>query len=206
MCITLCVCVVWWWCGEAVCSCLWDNLPKTVLIYYLSLSLYSIKLEGSGYISTSQPFKVSVIQLLLQWVVTISVYNLISLFDCELCQVKAIPYSQAKKCRVHNWTQSLVHGGQISICFFKKRTALWEQGYVDPRMEQSFLSVRLFGTPWTVWTVAFQAPLSMEFSRQEYWNGLPFPSPGDLPDPGTEPASSCLVGRFFTIRATREVP
>ena len=39
------------------------------------------------------------------------------------------------------------------------------------------------------WTVACQAPLSMEFSRQEYWSGLPFPSPGDLPDPGINPAS-----------------
>ena len=39
----------------------------------------------------------------------------------------------------------------------------------------------------TPWTVAHQAPQSMEFSRQEYWNGLPFPSPGDLPDPGLEP-------------------
>ena len=43
--------------------------------------------------------------------------------------------------------------------------------------------VRLFVTPWTV---AYQATLSMGFSRQEYWNGLPFPSPGDLPDPGIE--------------------
>ena len=42
------------------------------------------------------------------------------------------------------------------------------------------------------WTVAHQAPLSMEFSRQEYWNGLPFPSPGDLPDPGIEPGSPAL--------------
>ena len=42
---------------------------------------------------------------------------------------------------------------------------------------------RLFATPWTV---AHQVPPSMEFSRQEYWSGLPFPSPGDLPDPGTE--------------------
>ena len=40
--------------------------------------------------------------------------------------------------------------------------------------------------------VAFQAPLSMEFSRQEYWRGLPFPSPGDLPDPGIEPRSYAL--------------
>ena len=41
-------------------------------------------------------------------------------------------------------------------------------------------------------TVAGQAPLSMEFSRQEYWSGLPFPSPGDLPDPGIEPASPAV--------------
>ena len=45
---------------------------------------------------------------------------------------------------------------------------------------------QLFVTPWTV---ARQAPLSMEFSRQEYWGGLPFPSPGDLSDPGIEPGS-----------------
>ena len=44
----------------------------------------------------------------------------------------------------------------------------------------------------TSWTVARQAPLSMGFSRQEYWSGLPFPSPGDLPDPGIEPGSPAL--------------
>ena len=44
----------------------------------------------------------------------------------------------------------------------------------------------------TAWTVAYQAPLSMGFSRQEYWSGLPFPSPGDLPDPGIEPGSPSL--------------
>ena len=44
----------------------------------------------------------------------------------------------------------------------------------------------------TPWTVAHQAPLSMGFSRQEYWSGLPFPSPGDLPDPGIEPWSPAL--------------
>ena len=46
---------------------------------------------------------------------------------------------------------------------------------------KSLSRVQLFATPWTV---AYQAPLSMGFSRQEYWSGLPFPSPGDLPDPG----------------------
>ena len=54
---------------------------------------------------------------------------------------------------------------------------------------KSLSPVRLFSTPWTV---AYQAPLSIEFSRQEYWSGLPFPSPGDLPDPGIKPRSPAL--------------
>ena len=49
--------------------------------------------------------------------------------------------------------------------------------------------MRLFAYPWTS---AYQAPLSMEFSRQEYWSGMPFPSPGDLPDPRIEPRSPAL--------------
>ena len=49
---------------------------------------------------------------------------------------------------------------------------------------KSLSRVRLFSTPWTA---AYQAPLSVGFSRQEYWNGLPFPSPADLPNPGIEP-------------------
>ena len=54
---------------------------------------------------------------------------------------------------------------------------------------KSLSHVRLFATPWTV---AYEAPPSMEFSRQEYWSGLPFPSPGDLPNPGIEPGSPTL--------------
>ena len=49
----------------------------------------------------------------------------------------------------------------------------------------------------TPWTVAYQAPQSMEFSRQEHWNGLPFPSPGDLPSPKMEPGSPALQADFF---------
>ena len=49
------------------------------------------------------------------------------------------------------------------------------------------------------WTVACQAPLSMGFSRQEYWSGLPSPSPGDLPGPGIEPQSSVLQVDSFTV-------
>ena len=48
------------------------------------------------------------------------------------------------------------------------------------------------------WTVAHQTSLSMGFPRQEYWSGLPFPSPGDLPNPGIEPTSPALAGTFFT--------
>ena len=49
----------------------------------------------------------------------------------------------------------------------------------------------------TPWTVALQAPLSMGFFRQECWSGLPFPSPGDVPDPGSKPMSPALAGGFF---------
>ena len=49
------------------------------------------------------------------------------------------------------------------------------------------------------WAVAHQVPLSMGFPRQEYWSGLPFPPPGDLPNPGIESTSLTLAGRFFTI-------
>ena len=65
--------------------------------------------------------------------------------------------------------------------------------------------VRLFAT---LWTAAHQAPLSMGFSRQEYWSGLPCPSPGDLPNSGIEPESlmsHALAGGFFTTSTTWEV-
>ena len=64
--------------------------------------------------------------------------------------------------------------------------------------------VQLFVTPWTV---AHQASLSMGFSRQEYWRGLSFHSPGDLPDPGIKPVSlksPALADCFFTTRANEE--
>ena len=62
---------------------------------------------------------------------------------------------------------------------------------------QSFSHVRLFAP---LWTVACQAPLSMGYPRQEYWSGLPFPPPGDLPDPGMEPMFPALAGGFFTTK------
>ena len=78
-------------------------------------------------------------------------------------------------------------------------------------MEQSVCAVasvhvRIFATPGTV---AHQAALSMGFSRQQYWSGLPCPPPGDLPNPGVKPRSlmsSALAGGFFTTSATWEAP
>ena len=69
---------------------------------------------------------------------------------------------------------------------------------------KSLSRVQHFVTPWTV---AHQAPPSMGFSRQEYWNGLPFPSPGHLPDPGIKPTSltsPALAGGFFITSTTSE--
>ena len=61
-------------------------------------------------------------------------------------------------------------------------------------MFSRYKSVRLFSIPWTI---AHQVPLSMELPRQESWNGLPFPSAGDLPESGIKPASPALAGGFF---------
>ena len=69
-----------------------------------------------------------------------------------------------------------------------------------------FSRVQLFVT---LRTAALQVPLSMGFSRQEYWSGLPCPPPENLPDPGMEPTSlqsPALAGRFFTTSATWEAP
>ena len=69
--------------------------------------------------------------------------------------------------------------------FFTTR-ASWEAPESESEVAES---LRLFATPWTV---AYQVPPSMGFSRQEYWSGLPFPSPGDLLSPGIEPLSPAL--------------
>ena len=70
-------------------------------------------------------------------------------------------------------------------------------------LSQSLIHAQQFATPWPV---ARQAPLSIKFSKKEYWSGLPFPSPGDLPDPEMEPpspVSPTLAGRFLS-KATCE--
>ena len=102
----------------------------------------------------------------------------------------------------------LVH---IHITYFKearRATINWFCWNVEKEKKKVKLlsRVQLFETPWTV---AHQAPLSMGFSRQEHWSGLPFPSPGDLPDPGIEPRNWDLLNKkskLSQISATLFLP
>ena len=81
---------------------------------------------------------------------------------------------------------------QVSCIVSKTLYHLSHHG--SPKVK-SLSRVRLFATPWTV---AHQAPPSMGFSRREYWSGVPFPSLGDLPDPGIEPRSPALQAEALT--------
>ena len=87
-----------------------------------------------------------------------------------------------------NWLLSLLAHFSF-ILLFDKYASHYVPDTVLVSEAKSFSHVQLFATPWTV---AYQAPPSMGFSRQECWSGLPFPSPGDLPDPGIEPGSPAL--------------
>ena len=79
-----------------------------------------------------------------------------------------------------------------------RRGSFYSEGRSQARVDECMCilsCVRLFVTPWTV---ARQAPLSKAFPKQEYWSGLSFPSPGDLPDPGIKPMPPALAGGFLT--------
>ena len=97
---------------------------------------------------------------------------------------------------VQKWVVYLLTG------ILGRRKTFWQKGFsryrnvskqrmlsVKSSVWKSFSCVRLFVTPWTV---AHKTPLSTDFSRKEYWSGLPFPSPGDLPESGVEPRSPTL--------------
>ena len=83
----------------------------------------------------------------------------------------------------------------VSAAMKLKDTCSLEEKLWPTWKVKSLSHVWLFATPWTV---AYQAPPSMGFSRQEYWNGLPFLSPGDLPDPGIEPRSPTFQADALT--------
>ena len=114
-------------------------------------------------------------------------------------------------CGNYNWLRARFSTNEnclfqsLEIYMYMHLNILWEiKSSNIVVIAQSLNHVWLFAAPWTV---AHQAPLSMELSRQEYLNGLPFPSPRDLPNPGIEPvslASDALAGGFFTTSATWE--
>ena len=81
---------------------------------------------------------------------------------------------------------------KVALLYIKMRAL--EPKYSSSSVVKVSQSCLTLATPWTV---AHQAPLSMGFSRQEYWTGLPFLSPGDLPDPGIEPMSPALQADSF---------
>ena len=93
------------------------------------------------------------------------------------------------------WLSTVWAGTALGFYWENQRTVLRKKIIV-----MSLSYVRPAVTPWTV---AHQAPLSTGFLKQEYWSGLPLPSPGDLPYPGTEPRSPALAGRFFTTEPQR---
>ena len=94
------------------------------------------------------------------------------------------------------WVISCLFNGSWLLIFWPPRLC----------MLSHFSHVQLFVI---LWTIVHQAPLSMGFSRQEYWSGLPFPSPGDIPEPGIEPGSltsPALAGGFFVASAPGKTP
>ena len=100
------------------------------------------------------------------------------IFKQAVPSVREMPYDKVELLRL-----PAVGKSPLVVCF-------WCQVKV-----KSLSCVQLFATPWIV---AYQSPQSMEFSRQEYWSGLPFPSPGELPHPGIKPGSH-IAGRRFAI-------
>ena len=108
----------------------------------------------------------------------------------------------AVKFEIHKAGWQRRNSGRSSRCSsLQRRNSFLPRGHARC-VPGLFSRVRLFANPWTV---ARQDPLSMGFSRHEYWSGLPCPSPGDLPNPGTEPTSlepPALAGGFFTTGTT----
>ena len=103
------------------------------------------------------------------------------------------------QCPSRDWLNSERHIKSVRYCVVLQNDVaevfllLWK--IANDSMKRK-VKVKLFATPWTV---AYQAPLSMEFSRQEYWSGWPFPSPGYLPNLGIEPGSPALQADTYHL-------
>ena len=126
----------------------------------------------------------------------VQILKQLRLWSGGVCRCLSLPLCESRNGPGGDWRE-MVGCNTISVgrglslpCVYREHW--WQLGrpYRCKWSEIKSLSrVRLFAT---LWTVACQAPLSMGFSRQEYWSRLPFPSPGDLPNPGIEPGSPAL--------------
>ena len=134
--------------------------------------------------------------------------DFIDMWACELSYPASFLVSRFSEA-LYDWLQCkevIMRNRLQKCCSFK----LWVQFIHTQHIFACMLS--RFSRVWlcaTLWTVARPAPLSMGFSRQEYWSGSPGPPPGDLPDSGIEPASllsPALAGEFFTTSFTWEAP
>ena len=111
-------------------------------------------------------------------------FVLLPLFTCF--GTSSNPTFSRSPSRSPGWNPSLL----LPLWMLKAPTAFWTE-----------ICMNLWKSTSTLWSVACQALMSMGFARQEYWGGLPFPSPGDLPDPGIELVSLALAGGFFTTES-----
>ena len=133
---------------------------------------------------------------ILQWLTYMSLFLFYTTFSFIMINIHMNEFQTeltSELCE-SNYTQiffnSKYYGITRSAIGWIRGCGTMDRGIVDMERKWKSLSrVWLFATPWTV---AHQAPISMEFSRHEYWSGLPFPSPGDLSDPGIKPRSPTL--------------
>ena len=127
------------------------------------------------------------------------------------------PYFHFKNEFIHHWSKllkkgetkrtELSRGMGASYSMFKllieRIFPAWMEHEMVKVKVKSLSRVLLFATPWTV---AYEAPWSVEFSRQEYWSGLPFPSPGDLSNPGIKPGSPALQADIYRLSQSNQAP
>ena len=145
---------------------------------------------GGGLVANSCP------TLATPCTVASPVFSVHGVFQARILEWVAISFSRGSSrprdrtlifCVVDRFFTAEAPGKPINI-YTHTHTHTHTHIYMKVKV-RSLSRVRLFVTPWTV---AYQAFPSMGFSRQEYWSGLPFPSPGDLPNPGIEPGSPAL--------------
>ena len=128
-------------------------------------------------------------------------FSVHGIFQARIQEWVDMPFSRGSSQARDQAQVSCTAGRGFNLWAAREALACYRRSKIKPETGRQYLQntwvwmylslrlVQLFVTPWTV---AHQGPLSMEFSRQEYWSRLPFPSPGDLPNPGIEPASPAL--------------